>query len=334
MIALRILGRGNFVDDVSEMSSVARSSVLDIFKQFVRRFSKHNMEFIRFHQEERLKTSMSVYSNLGFPGAVGSMDATHVRLWKCPDMFQNRCEGKEGYPTLGWMCVVDHFKFIQYVSDAYFGAANDKQMCNVDPFCMAIQGGSLRNVPFNIINERGERQRCKGAYVIVDGGMTKKACFVDPMHERVTYEAVHWSEWAESIRKDVECTFGVLKQRFLILKHGVWYRNFDDVHGIFLSCCMLHNMLLVWDGRSVEEMMTEEYWERNPPDAEDIDEDYALQYDIYRSRDRFTMVEDVLGTLAFADAPLIQFRSLSDYKVIREMLITSFSMQLGGRILQ
>ena len=65
LIALRILGRGNFVDDVSEMSSVARSSVLDIFKQFVRRFSKHNMEFIRFHQEERLKTSMSVYSNLG-----------------------------------------------------------------------------------------------------------------------------------------------------------------------------------------------------------------------------------------------------------------------------
>jgi hypothetical protein len=77
------------------------------------------------------------------------------------------------------------------VSDAFLGASNDKQMCNVDPFCMSIQGGSMRNVSFNVINDEGERQRCKGAYVIVDGGMTKRACFFDPMHERVTYDAVH-----------------------------------------------------------------------------------------------------------------------------------------------
>ena len=29
----------------------------------------------------------------------------------------------------------------------------------------------------------------------------EKSMLVDPMHERVTYEVVHWSEWAESIRK-------------------------------------------------------------------------------------------------------------------------------------
>ena len=50
-----------------------------------------------------------------------------------------------------------------------------------------------------MLNAQGEKIRCKGAYAIVDGGMTKRACFVDPMHERVTYDAVHWSEWAESI---------------------------------------------------------------------------------------------------------------------------------------
>jgi hypothetical protein len=31
------------------------------------------------------------------------------------------------------------------------------------------------------------------------------ACFVDPDHHRMTKQAVYWSEWLESVRKDVEC---------------------------------------------------------------------------------------------------------------------------------
>jgi hypothetical protein len=103
LIALRILARGNVFDDVAEMSAVAKSTVVDIFKQFVRGFSKHRDMFIKFHTEQRLQASMNVYSNLGFPGAFGSMDATHVRLWKCPEFAKNLCEGKEGYYT--WLDV-------------------------------------------------------------------------------------------------------------------------------------------------------------------------------------------------------------------------------------
>lgn len=60
-----------------------------------------------------------------------------------------------------------------------------------------------------------------------------------------------FSKRLESVRKDVECTFGVLKNRFRILKvpllccgkHGQ-----DKVDNIFYTCCMLHNMLLEHDG--------------------------------------------------------------------------------------
>ncbi len=89
-----------------------------------------------------------LYAMMGAPGNIGSMDASHSpRLNKCPGSLNNQCEGKEGYPTLAWMCIVDHFKYIQYVYGVY----------------------------------------------------------IDRMKERVDYDSVHWSEWWESLLKDVEC---------------------------------------------------------------------------------------------------------------------------------
>jgi hypothetical protein len=48
----------------------------------------------------------------------------------------------------------------------------------------------------------------------------------------------------ESIRKDVECTFGILKKRWRILDYGLQYRNMHKCEKLFWVCCILHNMLL------------------------------------------------------------------------------------------
>jgi hypothetical protein len=57
---------------------------------------------------ERLSAVADMYAAIGFPGGLGSMDATHGELGKCPDWLLHLCKGKEGYPTLGWMAIVDH----------------------------------------------------------------------------------------------------------------------------------------------------------------------------------------------------------------------------------
>jgi hypothetical protein len=48
----------------------------------------------------------------------------------------------------------------------------------------------------------------------------------------------------ESIRKDVECTFGILKKRWRILDYGLQYYDMKFCEMIFTVCCELHNMLL------------------------------------------------------------------------------------------
>ena len=50
------------------------------------------------------------------------------------------------------------------------------------------------------------------------------------------------------MRKDVECTFGILKGCWRILKTGIRVHNTEVGDNIWLTCCALQNMLLDVDG--------------------------------------------------------------------------------------
>lgn len=129
LLALRILGRGVCADDIQELTGIGESTVLNIFHQFCEGFCKHFYSlYVKFPTGEKLKETMGVYEKLGIPGAMGSIDATHVKWDKCPDTWRPFCKGKEGYPTLAFMVCVDHSRTIQHCSRYFFGACNDKQI--------------------------------------------------------------------------------------------------------------------------------------------------------------------------------------------------------------
>ena len=48
----------------------------------------------------------------------------------------------------------------------------------------------------------------------------------------------------ESVRKDVECVFGILKERWNCLQQGFKFRSIGVCRNIFVACCVLHNMML------------------------------------------------------------------------------------------
>ena len=85
---------------------------------------------------------------------------------------------------------------------------------------------------------------------------------------------IHWSEWVESVRKDVECTFGILKSRFRMLRDGIELHSPGEITNVFHTCCILHNMLLEHDGMDV---LDDDAWEllnpQNGVDDDDYDED-------------------------------------------------------------
>jgi len=99
---LRILGRGSCADDINELSGIGESTVHELFKTFVVNFSQRGSdgfydEWIKPPVGEDLQKVMDMYANMGFPGARGSMDCTHVVWWQCPAHLQNLCKRK--YPS-------------------------------------------------------------------------------------------------------------------------------------------------------------------------------------------------------------------------------------------
>lgn len=95
----------------------------------------------------------------------------------------------------------------------------------------------------------GKSHDQKGAYYLCDGGYHAWQQLVAPYKNQ--YEGSQssiWSAHMDSIRKDVECTFGILKKRFLFLKNPIMHHFAEMIEAAFTTCCAIHNCLHEQDG--------------------------------------------------------------------------------------
>ncbi len=85
-------------------------------------------------------------------------------------------------------------------------------------------------------------------YLIVDNVYLDWLCTVPPFGVSNNIDKSWWSKWLESMQKDVECTFEILKGRWRILKSGVQLHGVEAVDSVWFAYCALHNWLLEVDG--------------------------------------------------------------------------------------
>ena len=64
------------------------------------------------------------------------------------------------------------------------------------------------------------------------------------MHAQKTTCEGYFLANLESVRKDVECVFEILKKRWKILDYGFKHRSIKTCSNIFVTCCCLHNVML------------------------------------------------------------------------------------------
>jgi hypothetical protein len=93
-------------------------------------------------------------------------------------------------------------------------------MVRFDTFLTAVRAGwLLTNDEFELILSYDKEGNVitvwyNGVYVIVDNGYLAWSCTVPPISVTNKIDKTQWSRWLESMRKDVECTFRILKGRF------------------------------------------------------------------------------------------------------------------------
>ena len=258
--SLRYLGRGWTFDDIEEQTAISREVHRTFFHVFIE-FCSTSL-YSRFvltpvHLPEA-RSNMREYEVAGFPGCVGSTDCTHVTTERCEYRLKNNHLGaKSSHTTRTFNLTCNHRRRIIHSTHGGPGRWNDQTMVRLDQFISGIRDGLLlQDNDFKLLDydRLGNviSVKYKGVYVIVDNGYLQWSCTVPPFTVTSDMDEIRWSKWLESMRKDVECTFGILKGRWRILKSGIRIEGVDAVDKVWLTCCALHNWLLEIDGLNAE----------------------------------------------------------------------------------
>ena len=118
-----------------------------------------------------------------------------------------------------------------------------------------------------VIDEDGNTITHKGLHVVNDGGYHH---WLQTIHGWKPDEAPDdilavGGALFESMRKNVECCFGIKKRRHRVLKVPSLRSDYNDIDAVFKTCGILHNMLMQFDGhdtigtRDEDWMLLEEY---------------------------------------------------------------------------
>lgn len=190
---------------------------------------------------------------------------THITWWNCSANLRNYCSSRYHRVTLAYEVTVDHKRRCLHCSPGFYGSMNDKTIIKFDRFVSGIHSKQIyANIEFDLYDVAGVSSTEKGLYLLSDNGYHPWRCLQYPSKILSNNEVLLYSDWSsrlESIRKDVECFFGILKRRWKILQYGVRTKLMKSVDNLLYACCAFHNMLLEWD----------ELYETVEPNFEDPD---------------------------------------------------------------
>ena len=244
---LRIVGRGVCFDDIEELSGIKSSTMHAFFHEFNQR-ARTELYPAHVSMPSSLVELMEIeaaYAAIGIPGACGSMDVVHIPLGKCPHGLINVCTGKEGYPSLGYNVICDHTGRALALMPGAYGTINDKTIVKSDEAVEKVRSDELfTEFQYQVYREDGSSYFSKGAYLIVDGGYLKWKCLQCGLKHSSEEDYVLWRRKMESVRKDIECYFGRLKQRFKVLRIPNLLTDKNQIDNMMFTIVAIQNMLL------------------------------------------------------------------------------------------
>lgn len=209
--SLRYLGRGWTFDDCEEATAISEETHRVFFHQFITigstiLFEKYvnvpsNLVDLRAHMAE--------FEMAGLPGACGSCDATHIIHEMCSYRLQRVHKGfKTKHPTRSFNLTSNHRRQILSTTTGHPGSFNDKTVVMYDEFVKDIKSGRrFSENTFQLLERRDgviTAVTYEGVWLVVDNGYHNWSVTVPPFSNSNNRKEIRWSEWLESMRKDVE----------------------------------------------------------------------------------------------------------------------------------
>jgi hypothetical protein len=155
-------------------------------------------------------------------------------------------------PSWTYNITVNHCGRILSTTHGHPAHWNDKTIVLFYAFVHGIyEGKMLDDNKFTLfeLDEKGDviKVQYQGAWFLVDNGYLNWPTTVPKLNCTFHYKEIRFSQWLELVRKDVKCTFGIMKGRFQILKAAIRIHGVKATDEVWLTCCALHNYLLEVD---------------------------------------------------------------------------------------
>lgn len=254
---LRYLAVGCPVDVNEESAGLGRSTMQTFNPTFFEWFkTRFYYEWITAKQpfdEAGLQRLMKPFRLCGMPGAICSRDGVHIATDRARSQLRKLYTGKEGYPTWAFDCSFSHNRQFLEVHGAFYGATNDKTMVRTSDLVRRLSTDPLlRDHEYTLLNgvNPTDTFKMKGVHAINDGGYHQwTTTMAGPKPDNApTMVLAQYGRVSESMRKDSECAYGIVKKRHRILRVPVQIMKQKRVENIFCTCAILHNMLMQYDG--------------------------------------------------------------------------------------
>jgi hypothetical protein len=326
--ALYFLANGATHFMVSRHTNISEEVHRIFFLKWIHRMASICDEYIYMPQDNATyRRVVGEYTARGFPGCIGSVDCVHIGWDRCPTQYTNLYTGKEGFASIAYEVICTSRKFIQSITVGHPGTRNDKHIVRTDATVTDLLYGNgwLNSKNWQCCGPDGETRTFRGVYLICDGGYHRWPCLISPYKNNVPGSpTMRWSATLESVRKDIEGVFGILKVRFKFLKNFNSLHKQRDIDAAFTTCCMLHNMMLDIDGYldenlspypgGLEQALHKKYWNHT----------WNGIHGMWIREDDDTPVEQGVGPNPFAGriTPFASARALeSQWKRVTEALI-------------
>jgi hypothetical protein len=224
------------------------------FGQFVKWYTKTQYEHtVKLPlTTEEIESNLSGYEQLGLPGIIGSLDGTIIPVMATFSESPMRVGHKSNCTGVNAVFLVSHNRQILHVTPPFLATCVDSMIPNLDWAVQHIKYNEMYNLhPVKFRDEQGNEIIKKGVTLLVDGGYPLHKVFQTGGKSYETASEAMYCKYLESVRKDVECTFGILKSRFRILKYGMRIADRDVINCVIATCAGLHNELLEHDETSI-----------------------------------------------------------------------------------
>jgi DDE superfamily endonuclease len=252
--SLRYLGRGLTFDDIEDYTCIDKET----HRQFFHVFTKFGRDVLFPKWVVPPTTAADAIPHLhemrqaSFDGCLGSMDATHILHER---VLHAQKQSHSGFKLAGaarsYNITVNHRCRILWTTSGHPSRWNDQTLVKFDSFATSLHDGKLNDLQFELLERQGTTivsQKYKGAWLMVDNGYMQWSVTIPPFKMSLDPNEIRFLQWLECMRKDVECTFGILKGRWRILKAGIRVHKLEKADDIWHTCCALHNWLLDIDG--------------------------------------------------------------------------------------